>query len=156
MFDVTHITNFFVNPKVIKMALSAKPSKKRKPLRLNTAAAKKRRLAYHKKMRNPAYAAKMRKYRKAYYKKNKAKLLKKARATYKARRTEILKRRKQLRALRAKHGLKGNVSKFFNKVGKTVKKAAAKAKTAVKKAVAKKPAAKKAAAKKPAAKKAKK
>lgn len=113
------------------MALSSKPSKKRKPIRQNTAAAKKRRLAYHKKMRNPAYRAKMQKYRKMYYKKNKAKLLKKAKSTYKSRRTEILKRRKSLRSLRTKHGLKGNVSKFFNKVGK-------KAVSAKKKAAAKK------------------
>jgi hypothetical protein len=66
----------------------------------------------------PAYRAKIQKYRKAYYKRNKAKLLKKARATYKSRRTEILKRRKLLRNLKAKHGIKGHVAKFFNKSGK--------------------------------------
>ena len=103
------------------MAIKTTPSKKRKPIRLNTAAAKKRRLAYHKKMRNPAYRAKIQKYRKMYYKKNRAKLLKKARATYKSRRTEILKRRKQLRALKSKHGIKGHVAKFFNKAKKILK-----------------------------------
>ena len=115
MFDVYHQLYRLTSEKVIKMTIKSTPSKKRKPIRLNTAAAKKRRLAYHKKMRNPAYRAKIQKYRKAYYKRNKMALRKKAKATYKSRRTEILKRRKQLRALKAKHGIKGHVAKYFNR-----------------------------------------
>ena len=118
MVDGKHQLYRLTSEKVIKMAIKTTPSKKRKPIRLNTAAAKKRRLAYHKKMRNPAYRAKIQKYRKAYYKRNRAKLLKKAKATYKSRRTEILKRRKQLRALKAKNGIKGHIAKFFNKAKK--------------------------------------
>jgi hypothetical protein len=120
-----------------KKGISTSPSKKRKPIRLNTSAAKKRRLEYQKRMRNPTYRAKMQKYRKKYYQKNKAKLLKKAKATYKSRKAEILKRRKQLRNLRAKHGIKGNISKFFTKAKKALTKKAAPKKAAAKKATKK-------------------
>lgn len=81
--------------------ISTSPSKPRRKL-LQSAAAKKRRLDYAKRMRDPKYAAKIKKYRKAYYKKNRAKLLKKAKATYKTRRKEILARRKRLRAQKKK------------------------------------------------------
>lgn len=113
------------------MALSTKASKPRKPIRLNTKKAKARRLAYAKRVKNPAYAAKLRKYRKAYYKKNRAALLKKRKATYKLRRDEFLKKRKAARKAAVKTGGSKPAAK------KSAVKTAAK-KAAVKKAASKK------------------
>ena len=114
------------------MAISTKASKPRKPIRLNTKAAKARRAAYAKKKMDAAWLKKMQKYRKAYYQRNKTSLKKKRKATYAARKEEFLKkaRAKRRDAMSAASGTK-----------KVAKKTAAK-KTAAKKTAAKKTAAK--------------
>ena len=116
------------------MAISTKASKPRKPIRLNTKAAKARRAAYAKKKMNAAWLKKMQKYRKAYYQRNKSALKKKRKATYAARKEEFLKkaRAKRRDAMSAASGTKKVAKKV---AAKTAKKTAAK--TAKKKAKAK-------------------